>query len=293
MDTKFDGFYNVSTRFIPNRKLVYEYPADTKSSGNSMPEHKIFDNDDVNLARTVTLGVAVIANDLYFKSIASATEAVSKMEPLRSILVRLEKLMPSGRPTSTYDEMTVCTRTIRDLSKLIAKVSDLLFQRRVALNNKSKIKFRLGDIVRHKKYGFRGMVVSFDPRPRMDVSRWDGLQHLKNVDDTPFYSIVPDPADTVTAFGAVRTMRYVCEANLEVCPVEDADIDLDIMGMVPGWYFDDLLQRYVPSDEVKVRWFVCLHWVIILQCVNKYTCLFIREKVMTTHYLSSFFPKIV
>mmetsp|Transcript_491 Transcript_491/g.837 ORF Transcript_491/g.837 Transcript_491/m.837 type:complete len:730 (-) Transcript_491:345-2534(-) len=253
MDTNFERFDIASMRFIPNSKLAYEYPADTENSSKVISEHKMFD-DDADLARTVTLGVAVIANELHFELIASSTEAARKMEPLKSILDRLVKLMPSCRPTTSCNEMATCIRTISNLSKLITKVSDLLFQRRIALINKSRIKFRLGDIVRHKKYGFRGMVVSFDPRPTVDVSRWDGLQHLKNVDDTPFYSIVPDPADTVKAFGAVRTMRYVCEANLEVCPVEDADIDLDIMEMVPGWSFDDSLQRYVPSDEVKFEY---------------------------------------
>lgn len=86
--------------------------------------------------------------------------------------------------------------------------------------------------------------------PAYDVSRWDGLQHIDKPEEYPFYHVVPDRNDVIIAFGGERPWRYVCEANLEVCPKENRDLDVDLD---QGWKIDFVDGKYVPSDELKLR----------------------------------------
>ena len=73
-------------------------------------------------------------------------------------------------------------------------------ERNVARLNAAEIAFPLGTVVKHKIYGFRGVVQAADPFPRFDVSNWDGLTEIENLDQ-PFYVIIPDVDDTLAAFG--------------------------------------------------------------------------------------------
>ena len=66
-------------------------------------------------------------------------------------------------------------------------------------SHKSNIHFSLGQIVKHKLYGFRGFVVAWDPKPRMDVSNWDGLADVEHPNEKPFYHIYPDVNDSISA----------------------------------------------------------------------------------------------
>jgi hypothetical protein len=86
--------------------------------------------------------------------------------------------------------------------------------------------------------------------PVYDVTHWDGLQHIENPEQHPFYTIIPDPSDTMAAFGGERSWRYVCEENLEPCPIENRNIDVDLE---PEWSFDASLGAYSPSQDIMLR----------------------------------------
>lgn len=126
-------------------------------------------------------------------------------------------------------------------------------------NTGDKIKFPLGTVVKHKRYNFRGVVVAWDPYPKTDVSRWDGLQGIEeDVNELPFYHVITDTNDTVKAFGQERPFRYCCEENLEICPESELNMDVSIDEM-DDWVIDDASDTlmYTPPDEVKVSQIMC------------------------------------
>jgi hypothetical protein len=86
--------------------------------------------------------------------------------------------------------------------------------------------------------------------PACDVSHWDGLQHIDNPEEHPFYHVIPDPNDTMIAFGRERSWRYVCEKNLEPCPNEQRNIDVDLE---PEWMYDSAAGMYIPPDDLVFR----------------------------------------
>jgi hypothetical protein len=56
-------------------------------------------------------------------------------------------------------------------------------------------KFSVGQIVRHKQFGYRGVIVGWDKRPNQDVSSWQGVQNLILKSNQPFYNILADEDD--------------------------------------------------------------------------------------------------
>jgi heat shock protein HspQ len=47
--------------------------------------------------------------------------------------------------------------------------------------------FSVGQVVLHKRFGYRGVVYGYDQRPPMDVSDWAGVKDLVHKENQPFY----------------------------------------------------------------------------------------------------------
>ena len=117
---------------------------------------------------------------------------------------------------------------------------------------KPKILYSLGQIVRHKLYGFRGVITGFDEKPRMDVSNWDGLQGIEDASEKPFYHIRPDINDCIKAFGGPRDFRYCCEDNLEfISSYAGGPLELATDLNRAEWRWDPATASYTPSQELK------------------------------------------
>ena len=74
-----------------------------------------------------------------------------------------------------------------------------------------KIKWSIGVIIHHKKYGYRGVIASFDPFCRADDTWYLG-NRTQPVREQPWYHVLVDRSDTTT---------YVAEENLELSSVKD------------------------------------------------------------------------
>lgn len=53
--------------------------------------------------------------------------------------------------------------------------------------------FRVGQVVRHKKFGYRGVVSGYDMRPSMDMSAWEGIEGLEHGQEQPIYKVMTVP----------------------------------------------------------------------------------------------------
>ena len=230
----FTKFNANKKRFVPNDLVGYQFP-----------------NDDLNDVQMTSLPTRDAK--LCMEMVTAAQEFASRLERcildetscpkernltvLDNILERLQSIS-SGDVFSRKERYlqkdlsptTIVAHHLHALLNLQLEVVDVNHQRRISKENKPKIKFALGDIVRHKKYGFRGVVATWDPKPTVDVRRWDGLSDIENPMEKPFYHVIPDQNDCIEAFGGPRPARYVCEENLEVCPQgerESMSVDLD------------------------------------------------------------------
>ena len=131
------------------------------------------------------------------------------------------------------DEVTV-GGTYRALRALL-KVSDYLQTNRAERTLKASrddhgVTFHVGQVLRHKKFGFRAVVFGWEERPAMDVSHWDGVVGLPSGGEQPFYRMIPDHDDCVSLLGGPRGVRYVAQENLEpLASVSDAGIKHELL----------------------------------------------------------------
>jgi len=184
--------------------------------------------------------------------------------------------------TAAKFSVTLAAQHLHDWLLLQLELLDLGWECQIALEHASKPEYRIGQIVKHKVYNFRGVVVGWDPQPSVDVSRWDGLQHLsaEEIKKMPFYHVVPDPHDCTREFGAERGLRYVCQANLEVCPAEDTDIDVEFEdpewtrettdGVIGYKAPEQLLFKYGQDDDDDKTTERCMKE--ILHLINTWQC---------------------
>ena len=105
------------------------------------------------------------------------------------------------------DGAFACLRIMGDFQEEVVG----LVERRTANADRRGIAFQIGQVLRHRKYGFRGVVVGWDRRPQVDVSGWDGVQGLPSGPEQPFYRALPDMGDCVELLGGPRGVRCVAQ----------------------------------------------------------------------------------
>ena len=115
-------------------------------------------------------------------------------------------LTEPGEIKQQLDGAFACLRIMGDFQEEVVG----LVERRTANADRRGIAFQIGQVLRHRKYGFRGVVVGWDRRPQVDVSGWDGVQGLPSGPDQPFYRALPDMGDCVELLGGPRGVR--CDA---------------------------------------------------------------------------------
>lgn len=240
-------------RFIPNDVLAYEYPNDFQISES--PNTTIYSEE---AADQLISGIQE-ASDHLRRIILDYTSAPESRQ-LKLLALFLDRLtrISNGDVLPIKDLLAseevsktgLAAWHLKEFTNVAEEIGDLVWRRRRSLECDPKNKFSVGDILRHTKYGFRGVVVGWDPTPTVDVSRWDGLTHIQNPEQYPFYHIIPDQMDCLQAFGVERPSRYVCEANLEVCPFNERNIDIDLD---PVWQFQSSDRVYLPPDDLKFK----------------------------------------
>ena len=186
---------------------------------------------------------------------------------LASVEVDGERTLPSGRagaqelireawrakaaltdPTEIQQAIDGAFSCLRIMSEFQEELTGLV-DRRAANADRRGISFHVGQVLRHRKYGYRGVIIGWDRRPQVDVSGWDGVQGLPSGPDQPFYNVLPDLSDCVELLGGPRDVRYVAQENLvEVAPLYRR-ISHPGLGQVLRAY-DAPSGRFVPSDEL-------------------------------------------
>ncbi len=90
----------------------------------------------------------------------------------------------------------------------------LLQRRKTSMEDRARVEFQVGDIVRHRSWGYRAVIASFDWRPNLDNMHWDGVSDLKKGAIQPFYTLLPDLQDVKEAFGDPHPTLYIAQESL-------------------------------------------------------------------------------
>ena len=99
----------------------------------------------------------------------------------------------------------------------------------------SPARFQIGDLVRHRRYGYRGVVAGFDLECRASEA-WYASNRSQPERDQPWYHVLVD--------GAAHT-TYAAETNLEV-EYDPSPVHHPLLAA----YFEDFRQGgYVPNGR--------------------------------------------
>ena len=143
-------------------------------------------------------------------------------------------------------------KALRALGELQGDLEETINER-ISNADRTGIDFCIGEVLRHKKFGFRAVIIGWDRRPEQDVSHWDGIVGLPSGADQPFYRCLPDLTDCVENLGGPRDVRYVAQENLERLPLSHRRIAHPRLSPSLFTRFDALRGRWIPSDDLAFR----------------------------------------
>lgn len=160
------GRFDAETRcFVPGEVSSFVYPSDTLDE-----EWSNYRNPSDATAQEIIDGIQNMAE--YLRNIVlgytSAPES-RQLSILSSMLDRISKIsagdvIPGEERFKSNSFMTqsLMRHHLQQFMNLVVELNDTLWTRRASKETDRTIKYSLGQVVRHKKYGFRGVVVAWD-----------------------------------------------------------------------------------------------------------------------------------
>lgn len=117
-----------------------------------------------------------------------------------------------------------------------------------SIHDPNKFSFHSGQVVKHKKFGFHGVIYSANLRPNSDTSDWEDVLNSPIGQEQPFYRILPDKEEYYKVFGHYSPYDtiYVPQDSLEsVNNFKKYNINNDQINL----YFqrwDFVTKKYIP-----------------------------------------------
>jgi len=165
----------------------------------------------------------------------------------------VEKLIKLGRDRlRNPDNIDNGFAALRSTSRLTEYFQRIEAKRATILEDRSRIRYRMGQVFRHKKYGYRGVIFGLDlkcDRPESWMNH-HGVDRLPSGTSQPFYFVIPDYDDCVKLFGSYRNTKYVAQDNVVLLnSLESAEIRHPLLKFFFS-NFDSECRRYCPLEDV-------------------------------------------
>ena len=148
------------------------------------------------------------------KSLYANTAIFESVSTLSSLLVETEKMLSFRWQTKGHVHFEQEMQRRLDLDHEAANESDKSAVVEPLEPTYTPPIYRVGEVVRTKKFGWRGAIISIHLRPDApDADKWDGVVDTPSQADQPFYRVLPEESDMQE--GTSILARLVAEENLE------------------------------------------------------------------------------
>jgi hypothetical protein len=75
--------------------------------------------------------------------------------------------------------------------------------------------YRIGQVIKHKQFGYRGICTGYDLRPTTDTTNWDGVKELSLGQEQPFYRVRTPPPLSLTEL--ISSMAHLWSGSIGDC----------------------------------------------------------------------------
>jgi len=216
--------------YLPNSVLKFSYPRDSPTPSPPAPEMM---RSSSRLCEWVGARGRGLQRQLADTRLDPVAEVLSELHEHLHLMAKYSSVSmgEKGEQENSWDWRRgyEAVGTLSDVFALVDQMLQLRFQRHGISyfetmsadssdsTGQPEACFRVGDVVSHKKFGYRGVVVGWDQRPLFDVRDWTGVLGLPSAQEQPFYRVIPDEADVerVLGEGQYRPHFYVAQENLE------------------------------------------------------------------------------
>lgn len=241
IDSHFDGLDAAQQSFVPQALLAYKYPHDL----SSYPSRDMPDARTNNLCFGVRQGIQSFAAELI--SIIEEEEVEEELHGLYSSLCSL--VMNDTVPSQSTPSVFSTVALLQSLMGVTEKIIDTCRHRSTIVQ---KVNFQLGDVVNHQVFGYRAVVVGWDPRPMQQYSHWDEVKDIVmsggDPKQLPFFHLVSDSDSDKLDWN-----KYACQDNLILCDTVGMRVDLSDQGWKSEHRADGIV-RYIPPASLKFRY---------------------------------------
>lgn len=163
-----------------------------------------------------------------------------------------------GRGITQYDEaFERVNRAIDALRLLNTRYHDsiehmkALREEHAKIISSNKVRYSVGQVFVHKKYGYKGIIYGFDSSCQRDDEWMSQMQITDRYQ--PFYYVLPDEEDARKLLGGVRLTKYVAEENIEIITSKSTRI---VHRALENYFvgYSNSFQRYVPTKRLQFEY---------------------------------------
>ena len=165
---QFEKFDTIKSVFIPGDLLQYEYPKDVEEYSTEQLEIESLDMIEKHQnAKKMIAACRQIASELHqiLRNVSSCLET-RKMDILAEFEKKLSQIISGNFDQNFADQITkdvseesshkIAMKHLHELLNISTEINSMIWQHSTAKKNIDRIRFQLGSVVKHKKYGFRG-----------------------------------------------------------------------------------------------------------------------------------------
>ena len=175
-------------------------------------------------------------------------EYTGSLLPTETLASYVRREFNTFKTWTDTEDIKMCTdlafKALRQSHQRIAQLQDEHWKKR----DDCSIHFKVGQVVRHKRYGYRGVITGWDRKcmAPLNWQRKNRIQTLTDAENQPFYNLLVDQRDD-----QIRSQTYCAQENLMDATDEKKEC---LENELIDDYFESYSfrrARYRPNDELR------------------------------------------
>jgi hemimethylated DNA binding protein len=203
------------------------------------------------------LSLSILFDETNYKERLSKLEMLVSVGDVESVAEEVDYIKKHFREITEFYNANALTRFIAQIERVSEEIAKQYqdvdpTKKPLSKHRTNEIKYRVGDVMRHKRYGYRGVIFGYDPHCALS-SEWQRqmrVAELPNGATQPFYNVL-----VTNDRERHNQTTYVAQENIQLLGVDDGDDQgLELNHDEIGRYFESFDReqyRYLPNEYTR------------------------------------------